>query len=173
MAVKVTDFRLRKQQDLYSQPYELKLRVYDYDVLRKESAFAFETWIIKEFGGEGNVKQRGDFGLDGKMPDNPPIQVKRSDNIGRNVIDNFLSAVQRYDKKLFDKNVAEGKPVGYIIAFSFGKGAVEERSRLKNTQNIIIEFILVSDIVSYDKKPKVSLTASEIELYKYALEATA
>ncbi|MDR1864869.1 MAG: site-specific DNA-methyltransferase, partial [Bacteroidales bacterium] len=26
MAVKVTDFRLRKQQDLYSQPYELKLR---------------------------------------------------------------------------------------------------------------------------------------------------
>jgi len=50
-------------------------------------------------GGTGNVKQRGDFGLDGKTGDNTPIQVKHSDNIGRNVIDNFLSAVQRYDKK--------------------------------------------------------------------------
>jgi hypothetical protein len=40
-------------------------------------------------------KRHGDFGLDGKMPDNIPIQVKRSDNIGRNVIDNFMSAVER------------------------------------------------------------------------------
>jgi site-specific DNA-methyltransferase (adenine-specific) len=158
---------------MYSQPYELKLRKYDYDVLRNKNEFAFETWIIKEFGGKGNIKQRGDLGLDGKMPNNTPIQVKRSDNIGRNVVDNFLSAVQRYDEKLFDKNVAAGKPVGYIIAFSFGKGAVEERSRLKNKKNIIIEFIHVSDIVSYEKRPKVSLTANEIELYKYALEATA
>jgi site-specific DNA-methyltransferase (adenine-specific) len=172
-AVKVTDLRLKKQHDMYSQPYELKLRKYDYDTLRNAKALEFETWIVKEFGGKGNIKQRGDLGLDGKMPDNTPIQVKRSDNIGRNVVDNFLSAVQRYDEKLFDKNVAAGKPVGYIIAFSFGKGAVEERSRLKNKKNIIIEFVPVSDIVSYEKRPKVSLTANEIELYKYALEATA
>ena len=60
------------------------------------------------------------------MPDSTLVQVKRSDNIGRNVIDNFFAAVQRSDKKLFDKNVADRKPVGHIIAFSFGKGAVQE-----------------------------------------------
>lgn len=41
-----------------------------------------------------------------------PIQVKQSENVGRNVIDNFETAMQRIKK---DK--------GYIIAFSFGKGA--------------------------------------------------
>ncbi|MDR1838269.1 MAG: site-specific DNA-methyltransferase, partial [Treponema sp.] len=120
MAVKVTEFRLQKQTDLFSAPYTVQLYKYDYDTLRYKDAFEFENWIVQQFGGTGNVKQRGDFGLDGKTGDNTPIQVKRSDNIGRNVIDNFLSAVQRYDKNLFDKNIKDNKPVGYIIAFSFG-----------------------------------------------------
>jgi hypothetical protein len=30
------------------------------------------------------------MGLDGKAADGAPIQVKRQDNIGRNVIDNFI-----------------------------------------------------------------------------------
>ena len=100
--------RLKNQHDLYSKPYELELRHYDYDLLRNKNAFEFEKWIIEQFGGIANLKQRSDFGLDGRMPDNTPIQVKRSDNIGRNVIDNFLSAVQRSDKKLFEKNRVEG-----------------------------------------------------------------
>jgi len=107
------------------------------------------------------------------MPDNTPIQVKRSDNIGRNVIDNFRSAVERFDKKLFDKNVENSNSVGYIIAFSFSKGAVEEVARLKNKQHIIIELKKVSDIIPLDNPPEVSLTANEIEDNKYAFNATA
>ncbi|KAA6303929.1 DNA adenine methyltransferase YhdJ, partial [termite gut metagenome] len=42
-AIKVTDLRMKKQQDLYSQPYELKLRKYDYDMLRSQDAFEFEN----------------------------------------------------------------------------------------------------------------------------------
>ncbi|KAA6316031.1 DNA adenine methyltransferase YhdJ, partial [termite gut metagenome] len=95
------------------------------------------------------------------------------DNIGRNVIDNFFAAVQRSDKKLFEKNKTNWKPVGYIIAFSFSRGAIEEIARLKNKENIIIELKRVGDIVSYGKGPKVTLTAEEIEPYKYALEASA
>ena len=107
------------------------------------------------------------------LGDNTPIQVKRSDNIGRNVIDNFFAAIQRYDKKLFEKNKAERKAVGYIIAFSFGKGTIEEIARLKNKEHIIIELKKVSDIVIYGKPPKVTLTASELEQFKYAFEAAA
>jgi len=172
-AIKVSDLRLKNQQDLYSQPYDLQLRSYDYDLLRNQNAFDFEKFIIEQLGGIPNLKQRNDFGLDGRMPDNTPIQVKRSDNIGRNVIDNFKSAIERSDKKLFEKNKAEGKTVGYIIAFSFGKGAIEEVARLKNKEHIIIELKKVSDIVTYGKPPKVTLTANELEQHKYAFEATA
>jgi len=137
MAVKVTEFRLQKQTDLFTAPYTVQLHKYDYDTLRYKDAFEFESWIVQQYGGTGNIKQRGDFGLDGKMGDNTPIQVKRSDNIGRNVIDNFKSAVERYDKNLYTKNQKAKNPIGYIIAFSFGKGAIEEVSRLNNEDNII------------------------------------
>jgi hypothetical protein len=172
-AIKVSDLRLKKQHNLYSEPYELQLRTYDYDFLRNKDAFEFEAWIIEKFGGISNPKQRNDFGLDGRMPDNTPIQVKRSDNIGRNVIDNFLSAVQRSDEQLFEKNRATMKAVGYIIAFSFSKGAIEEVARLKNKKQVIIELKKVSDILPLGNAPKVSLSASEIEHYKYAFEASA
>ena len=172
-AIKVSDLRLKNQQNLYSEPYDLQLHKYDYDFLRHQDAFEFEKWIIEQFGGIANTKQRGDLGLDGRMPDNTPIQVKRSDNIGRNVIDNFLSAVQRNDEQLFEKNKTKKKPVGYIIGFSFSKGAIEEVARLKNKKQIIIELKKVGDIVPFANKPKVTLTANEIECYKFAFEATA
>jgi hypothetical protein len=160
-AIKVTEFRLNQSQDLFSKPFMVQLHKYDYDTLRNKPAFEFETWIIQQFGGVTNQKQRSDFGLDGKYTDNTPIQVKRSDNIGRNIIDNFLSAVQRSDKKLFEKNKAASKPIGYIIAFTFGKGAVQEVARLKNHENIIIRLVEVADIVPIAKKPVVQLTVQE------------
>jgi DNA modification methylase len=163
MAVKVTEFRLQKQTDLFTAPYTVQLHKYDYDTLRYKDAFEFESWIVQQFGGTGNVKQRSDFGLDGKMGDNTPLQVKRSDNIGRNVIDNFLSAVQRYDKNLFTKNVKAKNPIGYIIAFSFGKGAIEEVARLKNEESIIVKLIKVDEIVPIAVKPVIGVHINELE----------
>ncbi|MDR1984498.1 MAG: site-specific DNA-methyltransferase, partial [Prevotellaceae bacterium] len=162
-AVKVTELRLDKQRDLFSSPFTVQLHKYDYDTLRYKNAFEFESWIVQQFGGLSNAKQRGDLGLDGRMPDNTPVQVKRSDNIGRNVIDNFKSAIERYDEKLFSRNVAEGKPAGYIIAFSFGRGAVEEVARLKLKSNIIIELVTVDKIVPIAKKPTLNIEITKSE----------
>ncbi|GMO36485.1 MAG: hypothetical protein Ta2B_16490 [Termitinemataceae bacterium] len=161
-AVKVTELRLQAQADLFSNSYTVQLHKYDYDTLRYKDAFEFETWIVQQFGGVGNVKQRGDFGLDGRTQDNTPIQVKRSDNIGRNVVDNFLSAVQRYDKKLFEKNKSDKKPVGYIIAFSFGKGAIEEVSRLNTEENTIIKLVRVEEIIPIAIKPTIGVHINEL-----------
>jgi DNA modification methylase len=162
-AIKVTEFRMNQQQDLFSKPFITQLHKYDYDTLRYKDAFEFETFIVQQFGGITNSKQRSDLGLDGKTRDNTPIQVKRSDNIGRNVIDNFLSAIQRFDSKLFDKNIAEQKPVGHIIAFSFGRGAVEEVARLKNQKNIIIKLEKVEDIIPIAKKPTIKVEILELD----------
>ena len=161
-AVKVTELRLDKQRGLFSSPFTVQLHKYDYDTLRHGDAFEFESWIVQQFGGFANKIQRGDFGLDGKMSDNTPIQVKRSDQIGRNVIDNFLSAVKRADKNLYDKNIENQAPIGYIIAFSFGKGAIQEVARLRLEENIIIKLVTVDEIVPIAKKPTLTVEIREL-----------
>ncbi|MEY4768936.1 MAG: hypothetical protein RL637_1575 [Pseudomonadota bacterium] len=161
-AIKVSEMRLQKNQiDIFAKPFIVQLHKYDYDTLRYKDAFEFESFIIQQFGGLCNTKQRGDLGIDGKTRDNIPIQVKRSDNIGRNVIDNFKSAIERFDKSLFDRNKTENKTAGILIAFSFGKGAIEEIARLKSRDGIIIKLVKVEEIVPIAKKPKLSLTFTD------------
>ena len=161
-AVKVTEMRLQNQRGLFSNPFVVQLHKYDYDILRNKPAFEFEQWIIEQYGGIPNSKQRNDFGLDGKTSDNTPIQVKRSDNIGRNIIDNFHSAIMRYDKALYDKKKNENKNVGIIIAFSFGKGAVQEVARLKNKENVNILLVNVSEIVPIANKPLLKVKFNDL-----------
>jgi hypothetical protein len=55
--------------------------------------------------------------------------------------------------------------VGYIIAFSFGKGAVEEAARLRNSENIIIELVPVGNIVELSLKPAIAVHITELEKY--------
>ncbi len=162
-AIKVTQYRLDNQRDLMSQDFTVQLHKYDYDTLRNKDAFAFESWIIGQFGGTANTKQRSDLGLDGKHHDGAPIQVKRSDAVGRNVIDNLFSALQRFDKKLYEKKKAAGAPAAYLIAFSFNKGAVEEVARLKSKEGCIIKLVAVEDIVPIAKKPTVKMSISELD----------
>lgn len=163
-AIKVSEYRLNKQQDLFSQPFTVQLHKYDYDTLRNKEAFHFEQWIVEQYGGKSNSKQRGDYGIDGLTRNGTPIQVKRSDNIGRNVIDNFKSALERYDKALYELNKKNDDPVGFIIAFSFGRGAVQEVARLKNEENIIIKLVTVEEIVPIAKKPKLTVTITDLGL---------
>ncbi|MDR0569421.1 MAG: hypothetical protein LBG87_09485, partial [Spirochaetaceae bacterium] len=164
-AVKVTEFRLQKQTELFTSPYITQLHKYDYDTLFTEDPFKFETWIIQQFGGIPQNKKGGDKGVDGRAADGAPIQVKQSEKIGVSVVKNFSVSAKQYHKILFEKNVAEKKPVGYIIAFSFGKGAIEEAARLKNSEDILIELVPVEKIVTLSVKPAIVLRVNELEQY--------
>jgi site-specific DNA-methyltransferase (adenine-specific) len=62
-AIKVTELRLDRQRDLFSTPFTVQLHKYDYDTLRYKNAFEFENWIVQQFGGIGNTKQRGRLGI--------------------------------------------------------------------------------------------------------------
>jgi hypothetical protein len=169
-AIKVSELRLNKQQDLFSNPFTVQLHKYDYDTLRNKDAFDFESWIIGQMGGIANSKQRSDMGMDGRTREGKPIQVKRSDNIGRNVIDNFKSACERYEKAMFDKNKTEGQPIGIVIAFGFGKGAIQEVARLKNEERLIITLLSVQEIVPIAKKPKLTIEFKDLGLDKKQLQ---
>ena len=154
-AIKVSEMRLQKHRSLFSKPFSLQLHKYDYDDLRNKSPFEFEKWIIGQFGGESNTKQRSDMGIDGKKG-NVPIQVKQSESVGRNIVDNFKAAIARFDTKLFTKAKEQRITAGYLIGFSFSKGAIQEVARLKNKEYIYIELVEVGAVVPLSRRPKVT-----------------
>ncbi len=114
------------------------------DDLRHFKPYEFQYWVINEMHGTGSPRKSGDMGIDGlSFLEHCPIQVKQSESIGRNVIDNFETALRRY-YKTHAKNMK-----GYIVGFSFGKGAYEEVARTKK-EGIEITLVTVQDIL--DKK---------------------
>lgn len=126
------------------------------DELRTYPAFEFQNWVINALGGVPNKIRVRDMGIDGKLYpiedikkekkedkdlfgviDNYiPIQVKRTDQIGRPEIDNFESAMKR-DKR--DR--------GIVIGFDFSRDALKEIRRAEREEGLIIEPKTVSQIV--------------------------
>jgi len=90
----------------------------------------FQDFIIEQIDGKPAVRKVHDFGIDGYTADGIPVQVKNSEKVGRNVVDNFQAAIRRVDSKK-----------GKIYAVTFGRGATEEAARLKNEDGINIELI--------------------------------
>jgi len=115
--------------------------------VRKLEPFEFQNWVvIDKMRAISSRKKVGDMGLDGYYPrsvltEEAGIQVKRSDRVGRNVVDNFETALKRANYKK-----------GYIVAFSFSKGAYEEVARIKNKRELEIKLITVKDLLE-KKKP--------------------
>ncbi|OQX98549.1 MAG: hypothetical protein B6I24_05010 [Bacteroidetes bacterium 4572_128] len=149
-AVKITENRLYKIKDLFQKSFSVHIHKYDFETLDKMNPFEFEHFVVEQFGGVPNKKQRADFGIDGvKIIDGVKyfLQIKQSKSIGRNVVDNFKSAIDR--KK--SKN-------GFILAWSFGKGANAEVARLNREDNYNIKLIEISDFIPISKKPKISIS---------------
>ena len=120
--------------------------------LRTLKPFAFQNWVLQQVDGTPSERKSGDMGIDGlSFMYHEPIQVKRSDNVGRNVVDNFETAVKRSDND-----------TGYIVAFSFTKGAYREAARAREAGEVNIVLITVSELLSATEKmtrPKAPMPA--------------
>jgi DNA modification methylase len=113
---------------------------------RKLGHFEFQNRVIAALNGSHNPKKTGDMGIDGYwFFTKDPIQVKQSDSAGRNVIDNFETAMRRgkYD-------------TGYVVAFSFTKGAAEEAARARQ-DGLHIKLIRIKEIIMLMKRPEDAL----------------
>lgn len=104
--------------------------------LKELQPFEFQNWVFEKLHGRVNPRKVGDMGIDGWVELDVPCQVKQSEDVGRNVVDNFETAIQRADK---DR--------GVIVAFSFGRGAHEEVARAKNDMNLDIKLKTVEEIL--------------------------
>jgi len=130
--------------------------------LRTYPAFEFQNWVINALGGVPNRIKVRDMGIDGKLypiedikkekkPANKylgdknlfgdidryvPIQVKRTDQVGRPDIENFEVALKR-DKR----------EKGIFIGFDFSRDALKEIRRAEREEGLFIEPKTVNQIV--------------------------
>jgi len=116
--------------------------------LHKLPPFEFQNWVVHRLYGRVSDRKSADMGIDGLTLEGFPIQVKQSEDVGRNVIDNFETAMRR-----------RKTTTGIIVAFSFGKGAYEEVARAKHHENLDIRLTTVKELVGNNKtklpeKPK-------------------
>ena len=120
--------------------------------LRELKPFEFQNWVIQAVNGTHSPRKTGDMGIDGySFFEHLPIQVKQSEKVGRNVVDNFETAVER-----------EGYHKGFVVAFSFTRGAREEAARVKAAKGLEIELVRVADLTGetpqlsdlFPKQPK-------------------
>lgn len=107
------------------------------DQLHELKPFEFQNWVIAKVWGTAAPRKSGDMGIDGySFMVHDPIQVKQSEKVGRNVVDNFETAMRR-----------AGKKTGYIIAFSFTRNAREEVARTRVQDGLDISLVTVQSLL--------------------------
>ncbi|MBA3570909.1 MAG: restriction endonuclease [Pyrinomonadaceae bacterium] len=105
--------------------------------LRALKPFEFQNWIIDQVHGTHSSRTTGDMGIDGlSFIEHNPIQVKQSDSVGRNTVDNFETAIER-----------AGKKKGVVYGFGFTRGAYEEAARARTAKGIEVQLVTVSALL--------------------------
>jgi restriction endonuclease Mrr len=111
------------------------------DDLRTLKPFEFQNWVIARINGVQANRKSGDMGIDGwTFMIHDPVQIKQSESVGRNVIDNFETAIKRASKQR-----------GFVVALSFTKGAVEEVARIKK-DGLDIQLVNLQELLDEQEK---------------------
>lgn len=107
------------------------------DELKNMEHFACQDWVTHKIGGTPQSKKTNDKGIDGwTFMEHKPVQIKQQENVGRNPIDNFETAIRR-----------AGYKEGYFYAFSFTKDAYEEVARAETEDGLNIKLIRIEEII--------------------------
>lgn len=105
--------------------------------LRELGHFEFQNWAVLKVHGEPSASLTNDGGVDGlSFMYEEPIQVKQSDDVDRVEIDKMHAALDR-----------TGKDYGYVIAFSFTKGAYKEVARYRRKSGKSIVLVTVAELL--------------------------
>jgi len=132
-AVEVMKLRLAKQK-VTPTVHGLPASVED---LRQLGPFEFQHWIVQRVLGEQSPRKTADKGIDGySFFERLPIQVKQKERVGRPDLDAFETAIRR-----------ESKHKGFLVAFSFSKGAIEGAAVARKERGIEIVLVKVEDVV--------------------------
>jgi len=105
--------------------------------LKELEAFEFEDYVC-DMTNSVKTPHVADKGIDGYHLGETPLQIKQQNRVGRRVVDEFETALRRKNKNK-----------GYVVAFSFTKGAYEEAARAKDDK-LGIELVEVNKLIKVD-----------------------
>ena len=141
-AISLIEKRLEKLGAVKGKNYDSIGMPTTISALKKLEPFEFQNWVINEMQAKHSKRKVADKGIDGHyeksiFTEPAGIQVKQSEKVGRNTIDNFETALNRKNYKK-----------GYIVGFDFTKDAHEEVARVKEERGLYIKLIKVDDLLS-------------------------
>jgi hypothetical protein len=114
----------------------LKKRTVKEEDLKKLSPTDFQNWVLKRLNGKAASTSDARIGIDGYMLDGQPVSIKQADNVGRNVIENFVAAMGRH------KSMS-----GTLVAFSFDNDAIRGRVRAKLNYGVDMQMVTVRELI--------------------------
>ena len=121
--------------------------------MRKMDALDFQDMIVEDiFDGTSSGVDKD--GIDGYVRNGSPIQVKRSDKVGKNVMVSFEFSMRDVGKKR-----------GYVVAFSFTNSAYGWISVIKKRYGVNIILRTVEELLRQNKYP-MSLEVTKKRLTK-------
>jgi hypothetical protein len=104
--------------------------------LRRLPPSDFQNWVIQSFSGRASSEKDAYMGIDGYTVEGYPIQAKQADDVGRNIVDSFASAMGRSKAK-----------TGVIVAFSFKEDTFEGVVRAKLHYGFEIKTVTVKELI--------------------------
>lgn len=108
--------------------------------LRRLSNFEFQDWVAKRLG--SSSQESGSYlGIDGFTSEGYPFQARQEDDVGKRAIDSFATAVGRSKAR-----------TGTIVAFSFGRDALEGVTRARLNYRLEIKTLTVRELMLSEKR---------------------
>ena len=104
--------------------------------LRRLTSNEFQNWVVQRLSGKASSLRDSRIGIDAYTAEGHPVQIKQSDNIGRNVIENFASLMGRIRAKN-----------GIIVAFSFSDDVYRGIVRARINYRIEINKVTVKELI--------------------------
>ena len=96
----------------------------------------FQNWVVQRFSGRTASQKDSSMGIDGYTVEGYPIQIKQLENVGRNVVDSFASAMGRSKAR-----------TGVLVAFSFDNSVYEGSVRARLHYGFEIKTVTVKDLI--------------------------
>lgn len=96
----------------------------------------FQNWVVQRLSGKASSPRDSRIGIDAYTAEGHPIQIRQSDNIDRNAIENFASVMGRIKAKN-----------GIIIAYSFADDAIRGIVRARMNYRVEIKKVTVKELI--------------------------
>jgi hypothetical protein len=104
--------------------------------LRRLSSSEFQDWVVQRLSGTVSSTKDSRIGIDGYSSEGYPIQIKQSDDVGKDVIDRFATAMGQSKAR-----------TGMVVAYSFGSSAFEGTVRAKLHYRVEIKTVTVKELL--------------------------